>query len=384
MLVLGLMGGRKSATLTFMTQKQHTSSRSLFLAVSLLLLGVSGCNNTGIGGGGDVDASVADLSVSVVGDAGPRINLDAFYYKDPPLMFCGLDGGGFPPPPQPGGTPECPDDKNREGCPCPKAGMTAPCWPGARANRGLGICKDGTTTCLADEISNRWGACVGYTLPLPGATSGANACKCFSQGQWKLDNLSPCFLKFVGAAEGSSGAVSTVLRATDNVYICPTRCAGKSCAVGQQCDPGSGTCVSDVTKYTEGPEPFSPNTVTADCTGHFKLCYTLRAGDVKNPQAGDCIMASVCTESDLTQKGAPIRFPPLPSWVTKTEAQRACAQQFAATGGYGEMSVDGTSVTCDAVKSLFLRVGYCKLSCNTTPTDPACVGCMNGGSGTFP
>jgi hypothetical protein len=67
----------------------------------------------------------------------------------------------------------------------------------------------------------------------------------------------------------------------------------------------------------------------------------------------------------------------------------ACATQFATTGGYGEMSVEGTSIECDDIgdgsggRYVFNRVNYCPLSCNTNPSGPGCAGCMMGGSGSF-
>lgn len=34
-------------------------------------------------------------------------------------------------------------------------------------------------------------------------------------------------------------------------------------------------------------------------------------------------------------------LPVLPAWIANTPAQVMCAEKFRATGGYGEMSVDG-------------------------------------------
>ena len=79
-----------------------------------------------------------------------------------------------PSPHRPTGTPQCPDDKNREGVLAPRLGMSAPCWPGKRVNRSHGICRDGTTHCNdTTEFGLRWGSCEGYVLPLDGALAGA-------------------------------------------------------------------------------------------------------------------------------------------------------------------------------------------------------------------
>jgi hypothetical protein len=262
----------------------------------LLVLAAAACdrdsggnNGNGDGGSGGSD----DLSV----------DQDAFYIQDPPPMYCTLDGGTIPPPPPPGGTLECPDDKNRQGCPCPAESMTASCWPGARKNRNLGICKDGMTTCVRTaEVQLAWGPCVGYVLPVPGA-KGRDACECFSQGIWKIDNLSPCFIDN-GGGLGSAGAVSTELDG-NNVAQCPQ-------------PPG-----------TQSSKPWSPDTVTADCAGHFKLCYTLKAGDSVNPKSTDCVLNTSCTEADYPVANVAQKFPDLMSWKS---TNNTCATQFASTG----------------------------------------------------
>jgi hypothetical protein len=281
---------------------------------------------------------------------------DAFWAQDPPPKYCALDGG--PPPMVPGGTPDCPDDKNREGCPCPTEGMMAPCWPGLRVNRNLGDCHDGMTTCVAaGELSLAWGPCMGYVLPVPGATDGKAACKCFSGGRWALDDLTPCIFSTQGGTLGDVGATSATEDMTKMV-----------------------SCMAQMAQPLVQPAgPWSQDTVTADCEGHFKLCYTLKAGDPMNPSPNDCVLGQACVESDYIQANQAQSFPPLPPWVSNDVA---CAEKFAASG-YGEMSVDGVSLLCDPVQKVFNRVTYCPLSCATNPTDPKCTNCMQGGGGNF-
>lgn len=283
---------------------------------------------------------------------------DAFWAQDPPPMYCGIDGGTLPTPMTPGGTPDCPDDKNRQGCPCPKIGDTAACWPGLRKNRGLGICKDGVTTCTQNgEFGGVWGPCAGYVLPVPGSTTGREACNCFSAGRWAIDNVSPCFYTYGGKHIGAASSVLSGTMAT--------------------CQPMTGDKVMVPT------QPWSTNKLTVDCVGHWKLCYTIKAGDVKNPKPTDCVMASVCTEADYPMANAETGLPVLPAWATTTPAQIACAEQAKTSGGYGEMTVDGKTVTCEVVQKPFNRVGYCALDCDKRPTDPDCKNCMTGGSGSF-
>ena len=136
---------------------------TVVLAVVLAVVLV-GCGPTGEAGGNNTsgqDGSMSNPDASVYywdsstgpQDAMPAPNWDAFFAEDPPPEYCGpgdADAAVLP-----GGTPECPDDKNREGCPCSLHGATAPCWPGLRVDRNRGICQDGVTTCLYFVERNR-------------------------------------------------------------------------------------------------------------------------------------------------------------------------------------------------------------------------------------
>jgi hypothetical protein len=325
------------------------------LCLALMACTTSGRNGNGGGMGGAPGGS------SPNGGGGPLdLGLDpnTDWVSDPPPKFCGPDGGTLPPPPMPGGTAECPDDKNREGCPCPQVGMQAPCWPGARAHRGLGICKDGVTTCqIVAEISAVWGHCEGYVLPDPSATDGARACECFSHGQWQLDNVTACFIDD-GGGIGSGGAISNYLQGTS--YQCPTNVD------------------------LPPTQDWSTSSVRADCGGHFKLCYALKGGDPKNPKPTDCTIVRACTETDYVQVNMVQNLPALGPWLANSPSEKACALEFATSGGYGEMSVEGLTLTCDTLDKVFHRVTFCPLTCNSNPSAPQCAGCTNqGGSGSF-
>src|SRR5262245_20683217 len=172
-------------------QRVHVVLGSIFsfaVAATGIHCAAGGANDAGGTGGSSSTGSVSGTLSSGSGNGTGGISFDApvadysaeaFFEDDPPPTGC--DGGGVPP--IPGGTPECPADKNLEGCDCPMAGMTAPCWPGKRKNRNRGICHDGTTTCiLQGENDLKWGPCIGYQLPT--GTTGKAACLCFSGGHW--------------------------------------------------------------------------------------------------------------------------------------------------------------------------------------------------------
>jgi len=325
-----------------------------------------GARDSGTPAASDGDTARFDAGVVLTPRDGapPEPNWDAFFAEDPPPSYCGPAGGGGTPPPIPGGTPECPDDKNREGCPCEHVGETASCWPGLRVDRDRGICRDGTTTCMPyDEFYGRWGRCEGYVLPVDSETRGPEACNCFSQGTWAIDNLSPCFVEY---SSGRTYAVSTFIDRS-GTPSCPT---SLSSTPPPRPEPG---------------EPWSTNRLNVDCAGQFRLCYTIRAGSVEAPSASDCVVGQACTEAWYGEPGTEQELAPLPGW---SSSDATCAERFEAIGGYGEMSVEGTSIECEPIDDMgapyvFHRVGYCPSRCNETPTLPECADCMSGGSGTF-
>lgn len=290
------------------------------------------------------------------------INPEAFWENDPPPVECLADGSQRVPTEYPGGTPECPDDKNREGCPCPESmvGKQATCWPGLRVNRDRGICADGVTTCeRVAEFVAQWGPCEGAVLPVENVKSGSESCGCFSRGRWEIENVSPCL---VTKPDGTVEAVSTFQGASG------ARCPSDT----QNLEPEPG-------------EPFSRSTLEVDCEGQFRLCYTIKAGDPGNPSASDCVLSKSCTETWYEHAGQTQTLEPLPGW---TGNSAHCAQRFADVGGYGEMSVVGLSRECQEIGSesdplVFNRLSYCPAVCTRNPDAPGCAGCTNGGSGEF-
>jgi hypothetical protein len=303
--------------------------------------------NTGTGGNGATTANGGNGGLDDLEAGVKDYSADRFFEDDPPPMMC--DGGGTPV--VPGGTPQCPDDKNLEGCACPENGKTAACWTGKRKNRNHGVCHDGTTTCkLSGESDLQWGPCQGAQLPT--GDTGKAACLCFSGGHWDIDNLSPCFF----TQNGTTVAVSTIVNGNQ-----------PQCPANADAPPA---------------EPWSTNKLKTDCTGFFKLCYSLKAGDGMNPQPNDCEIVKVCTEAHYAPANTFVSFPPLQSWLS-APGSSACVQQFIDQGGYGEMSVSGESDECDHVDKVFQHVTYCPLSCNDANPPPECANCQAGGGGDF-
>jgi hypothetical protein len=310
-------------------------------------------------GGFAAGASTSEPATGFGDEQGvPMPEVDQFA-NDPPAPWCGP--AGKPAPMNPGGTLACPDDKNKPGCPCAIPDEEVSCWTGLRKHRKLGICKDGIARCeRTSETTFGWSKCEGQVLPTPGAKKGAAACGCFSKGQWKIANTVPCTIDF-GSAKYT---VSTVLNGAK--VACPSP--------------------SGVVPPPVPATPWSSNTLTVDCAGRFKLCYTIKAGKAEAPSAADCTVAKVCTEGDYPKENVETTFPILPAWAS---TDPVCSRKFDEGGGYGEMTVIGKSVRCDAIDDgagkplVFQRATYCPASCNDTPTTPECARCQQGGNGTF-
>jgi hypothetical protein len=294
------------------------------------------------------------------------------YKNDPPPSYCGPDAGN-PAFPVVTGTEECPDDKNKPGCFCDKPGQTAACWTGLRKNRNLGICKDGQTVCQQkSENTYAWGPCEGQVLPASGATKGAEACKCFSVGQWNIKNLTPCIAQYTpGGGATEYTAVSTVEKA-----------------------PNTYGCFDYTGPATKPAGDWSTDTLKVDCAGTFKLKYRIRQGNFDAPNAAtDCILGEVeLPEAYYPTPNVEMPWPNLPSWIG---TDGACAKKWddvSATGvspGYGEMIVKGESILCDKIDDgagndfIFNRIKYCPSTCQANPSTPECMACQTSGSGQF-
>src|SRR5207247_6610079 len=127
-------------------------------------------------------------------------------------------------------------------------------------------------------------------------------CLCFSGGHWQIDNTEPCFFFSDQTLTNVIGTVSTI--------------------------PNGGVpqCPADINSAPS--QPWSANRLTVDCTGYFKLCYTLKAGNGASPQPTDCQIAQVCTEAYYTPADTVVEFPPLPSWLATDAQSLQCAKQF--------------------------------------------------------
>jgi len=360
------------------------SSRNLCIALSAC----ASVASLVVACGSDSDSTFNDGNVNPQFSDGGGFNNDAqgtqddLYKNDPLPKYCGPEAGSASTPPPVTGTEDCPDDKNKPGCYCDptKDQGPHPCWTGLRKNRSLGQCKDGTTTCQQkSENTWQWGACEGEVLPDPNATNGPAACRCFTQGQWKITNLSPCVAGYQPTAGDpfTYTGVSTVDCSMDT-------CASMA-TTGYGCMTQSGPTAKPSTNW-------STDTLTVDCAGTFTLKYRIKVGDFNNPQPGDCTLGEV----ELDPQYYPTPNVEMPWQVLKPwiGTDTACAKKWHDTPegvspGYGEMIVKGESVLCDEIDDgkggdfVFNRIQYCPTSCNSNPSGAGCAACQASGQGTF-
>ncbi|HVY48643.1 MAG TPA: hypothetical protein VHB21_22300, partial [Minicystis sp.] len=184
-----------------------------------------------------------------------------------------------------------------------------------------------------------------------GAGGGSPNCGCFDGASWTIDNLEPCFFTTTDG-QGNTTTVAVSTHVVNGQPACPDSAA------------------------TAPADPWSTDSFEAGCTGHYELCYTLKAGDWHTPQPTDCTMITVCTTGDVTQTNTVQAMPPLPGWLSEPSAA-ACVQQFITEGGYGTMTESGTADSCGAVQGpLAGIVAYCPLACNGPNPPASCAACM--------
>ncbi|HEY2900360.1 MAG TPA: hypothetical protein VGL59_07280 [Polyangia bacterium] len=192
-----------------------------------------------------------------------------------------------------------------------------------------------------------------------GASGGGGMCgTCFVHGNWKIDNLSPCFLSTTpgdGGAATLTTVASTVM--SGGASMCP--------------DPTATTL-----------PPWSTDTLTTDCPGHYHLCITLKAGSGKMPADDDCTVIQVCADGDYTTANQAQTWAALPGWKIDP-ANLACGQKFQDHGGYAQLTGTGNATNCGAVTRTLGTITYCPLSCQSNAPGADCMNCMAGGSGSF-
>jgi hypothetical protein len=155
----------------------------------------------------------------------------------------------------------------------------------------------------------------------------------------------------------------------------------KATAMTSSFEQGGTFACRDVGDPQGGKDPWSSDSITSDCAGHFKLCYALKAGDINKPETG-CTIATTCVEAEYPMAGVDMPLPPLPGWIG---TDTACMTKFMNDGGWADMTVIGTSYGCDKIDDganapvVFFRQPYCPLVCADHPDKPECKECTSDG-----
>jgi hypothetical protein len=196
-----------------------------FAALCLLVACGSSSGANGFGGGGD--ASTGDGGVSL-GDASLG---DA----------SGLLEGGT--------AKSCnPMSLDQAGCECdPATDKPRACYTGDPKTRSIGVCKDGTQSCVKQPEGGRWGACMGDVTPTQESCSPLNQFDTNCNG--KIGCSDPTCTTFsgcnTGCTDGQTRPCYTGPSGTENVGACKD--GKQTCANGQW----PTTCDGQVLPTTE-------------------------------------------------------------------------------------------------------------------------------------
>ncbi len=169
-----------------------------------------------------------------------------------------------------------------EGCGC-TPGDTRACYTGPAGTEGVGLCQDGTETCVASGSTADWGPCMGDVTPHPELCDGMDhdcdgtadtGCTCV------VGTSRSCY-------DGPSG--------TDGIGICHD--GAQSCVAG----PGGtgsmwGSCMGEVL-----PEPDTCDGVDHMCTGMPGAGCACTVGDSRACYTGPVATRSVGACRDGTQ-----------------------------------------------------------------------------------
>ncbi|HEY8039217.1 MAG TPA: hypothetical protein VIF15_05455 [Polyangiaceae bacterium] len=160
-------------------------------------------------------------------------------------------------------------------CPCPTPNATRACYTGPPATRNVGLCKDGTQTCVSSNEFATWGPCTGSVGPAPEVCDGTVDRNCNGKTGCNDPTCTSTPLCNSGCTDGQTRACYTGPSGTENVGVCKD--GQQVCANGQW-----GPCNGQVL-----PQPQNCcDAIDHACNG-MPGCYNLFA----------CITAACCQSS---------------------------------------------------------------------------------------
>jgi hypothetical protein len=207
-------------------------------AVLVFLLGCGSSRET-------FDQGITDGGVAGDGTTGGDVT--SFTPNDATTF--GDDGGDA------GVAPECnPMSEDLSGCNCPSIGGTRACYTGPANTRNVGLCKDGSQTCVAHNEFGTWGPCTGAVTPAPEVCDGTVDRNCNGQTGCNDPTCVPTPLCNTGCTDGQTRSCYTGPSGTENVGACKDgtetcvggqwgACTGETLPKAESCcDPGDLNC----------------------------------------------------------------------------------------------------------------------------------------------
>jgi hypothetical protein len=172
--------------------------------------------------------------------------------------------------------PECnPQSLDLVGCNCPAGGATRACYTGPATTRNIGLCKDGSQTCIASGEFGTWGPCNGSVTPAPEVCDGTVDRNCNGSTGCSDPTCTSTPLCNTGCTTGQTRSCYTGPSGTENVGACKD--GTQTCTNNQW-----GTCTGETLPQPE--DCCAPSDL--NCNG-LKGCYDLFA----------CITAACCQSS---------------------------------------------------------------------------------------
>jgi hypothetical protein len=292
------------------------------------------------------------------------------------------------------------DGQVDEGCTC-RPGAKQNCYTGSAATRNVGVCKDGSQSCVGSGEFGHWGECTGSVRPSDAVQDGKDHdCDGLIDGQSKpsteicddgkdndQDTLVDCSDQDCREHPSCAGAVHADAGGADSggedvnapaTEIChdtkdndgngKTDCEDPACvqeamcvAKAQYCNAGGSVYMHDVWYCQTSPDPYAINltsglanqvnqgcgglfgtygTFSANCAGNYKVCARV----ISN--ANQCTVATVCQDVVVAHDGDTVPIPGFPGFGN---TQGACANSLVGPYG-GQTCLDVTGMTDDHVQ----------------------------------
>jgi len=255
-------------------------------------------------------------------------------------------------------------------CTC-TPGATQSCYSGPSGTEGVGSCKAGTQTCVANASGATWSACVGQVLPAPMENCSNNSdANCNGQA-----GCADSMCTTNPACEGGNTTRTMFCNTGGSVNVNNISYDGDCPEAEGFPQPGAEICSAVDNDGQCDPTFGSGGSFNANCAGNYNVCARLVSG------AG-CTITQTCVMVSVPTDGATVPLPAFPGFTVEPYGTNACLDDTCPSGSISTsldvtgMTTDGIAVSRPDVAVNIDPVVWC------TPDDAEC-GNNGGGGGGF-